>query len=138
MKLRRKLVDVQTKFGAPDLALGNIKQLLLEGVGDHDLRALEAQCLFATQQHVDATRVSYDLIGYDKQADAFDASKAEAPDKPLVYAMLASYLNEQDPALATRIIDQMIIANPESTDAYVMQYQFLKNTGKNERSPNRA
>ena len=71
------------------------------------------------------------MIGYDQQADAFDVAKAEAPEKPLVYAMLASYLNEREPELAQRVIDQMIVANPESTDAYVMQYQFLKTTGKN-------
>ncbi|QDT71194.1 tetratricopeptide repeat protein [Lacipirellula limnantheis] len=131
-KLRRKLVDIQTKFGAPDLALGNINQLLDQGVNDPELKALKAQCLFATQQPAEAAKWSYQLIGYDHQTDAFDAAKAQAPDKPLVYAMLASYLNEREPELAKRIIDQMIVANPESTDAYVLQYQFLKNTGNNE------
>ncbi len=131
-KLRRKLVDIQTKFGAPDLALSNINQLIEQGIGDPDLKALRAQCLFATQKPAEAAGYSYKLIGYDQQADAFDVAKAEAPKKPLVYAMLASYLNENEPELARRVIDQMTIANPESTDAYVMQYQFLKNIGKNE------
>lgn len=131
-KLRRKLVDIQTKFGAPDLALGNINQLLEQGVADPDLKALRAQCLFATQKPAEAAGYSYKLIGYDQQADAFDVAKAEAPEKPLVYAMLASYLHEREPELARRVIDQMTVANPESTDAYVMQYQFLKTTGKNE------
>lgn len=39
------------------------------------------------------------MIGYDQQADAFDVAKAEAPEKPLVYAMLASYLNGREPQM---------------------------------------
>lgn len=131
-KLRRKLVDIQTKFGAPDLALVNINQLLEQQFSDPDLHALKAQCLFATQKPAEAANWSYKVIGYDPQEKTFDAAEATAPDKPLVYAMLASYLYDREPELAQRIIEQMIVANPESTDAYVMQYQFFKNTGKNE------
>jgi tetratricopeptide (TPR) repeat protein len=131
-KLRRKLVDLQTMFGAPDLALANINQLLDQKYSDPELHALKAQCLFATQKPAEAANWSYDVIGYDPEKDAFDVAKATAPDKPLVYAMLASYLNDREPELAQRIIEQMVVANPESTDAYVMQYQFFKNTGKND------
>jgi cellulose synthase operon protein C len=133
-KLRRKLVDIQMMFGAADLALGNINQLLEQGHGDPDLKALKAQCLFATQKGAEATGWSYDLIGYDQKTDEFDKSKGQAPEKPIVYMMLASYLNERDAKLAQRVIDQMVAANPESTEAYVFQYQFAKLTKQDEQA----
>ena len=131
-KLRRELVDIQLKFGSPDLALINIDQLLDQGHGDAELKSLKAQCLFGTQKQALGEAWSYKLIGYDKAADEFDSAKAEAPDKPLVYAILASYLHESNPELAQRIIEQAVLANPDSPDAYVMQYQYFKGKLQNE------
>lgn len=130
-ELRRKLVDIQLKFGSPDLALNNIDQLLDQGHGDAELKSLKAQCLFGTQKQALGEAWSYKLIGYDKAADEFDSAKAEAPNKPLPYAILASYLHESKPELAQRIIEQMALANPDSSDAYVMQYQYFKGKSLN-------
>lgn len=130
--LRRKLIDIQLKFGSPDLALVNIEELLGQGHGDPELKALKAQCLFATQKQALGEAWSYKLIGYDKQTDVLDATKGEAPNNPLVYAILASYLHELNPKLAQRVIEQVVVANPESSDAYVMQYQYYKGQSQNE------
>ena len=131
-QLRRDLVDLQVAFGMPDVALININQLLDDGKGDPDLKVLKAQCLFATQEQAKAVGWCYDLIGYDQDSKTFVPEKAQVTDKPLVYAMLASYLNEREPELAAQVIDQMLAANPDSVDAYIMQYQFLRGTNKSE------
>lgn len=131
-KLRRKLVDLQMMVGSFDLALGNIKELLLKTPEDPELLTLQAQGYFQTQKQADGVRESNKLIGYDPDADTFDIEKAKAPHDPRTYLMLAAYWNEQKPELATRIIEQMVTANPESAEAFVTQYSFYKSTGKNE------
>jgi cellulose synthase operon protein C len=128
-KLRRKLVDVHLMFRAPDRALQTINELPDAGKGDPELCALKAQCLFLAQRGAEAIKWSYDVIGYDPQADTFDAAKAEAKEEPSIYFMLAQHLmSTGQPEIAKKIMDQMIVANPESRDAYVFQYQFLRAT----------
>ncbi|BBO30654.1 tetratricopeptide repeat protein [Lacipirellula parvula] len=131
-KLRRKLIDLQTMFGSFDLALGNINELLLTNSDDPELLTLKVQGLFQTQKQGEGARVANELIGYDPQEDKFDVAKAKAPHDPRTYLMLAAYLNDQKPELASRVIEQMVTANPESADAFVTQYSFYKSTGKND------
>jgi cellulose synthase operon protein C len=132
-ELRRKLVDVQTMIGAVELALIEIDKLLDAGKGDPELKALRAECLFVTQKAVEGAKWCYKLIGYDEKSDSFDGAKAETPNIPRVYALLAQHLrNTRQPELAQKVIDRMIEANPESREALVAQYQFLKQDGKNE------
>jgi tetratricopeptide (TPR) repeat protein len=130
--LRRKLVDTQTKFGMADVALINIEQLLNDGNTDPKLMAMKAQCLFGTQRQAEGIGWCYQLIGYDQKAREFVPEKALAPDQPVVYALLASFLNDREPELANQVIEQMMAANPESVDAYLMKYQFLKQTKKDD------
>jgi len=121
------------KYGYPDRALQTIEEIVKEGQGDAELLALKAQCLFATQDTGKAVDWSYKVIGYDPRANTFDAAKGLAPDQPRVYAMVAQYLlgsGQKD--LAKRVIDQLIVANPESRDAYVFQFQILAMLDKQE------
>ncbi|RIK87193.1 MAG: hypothetical protein DCC67_02180 [Planctomycetota bacterium] len=125
--LRRKLVDLQIRYRMPELAYVNIDQLLKNGSQESELKALEAQCLFAMQKPAEGASKCYALIGYDPKTDQFDPARAEAPDKPVVYAMLAQYVRSRDqPELAERILQQMVASNPESREAYVLLYQFKK------------
>ena len=134
-ELRRKLVDLQMQFNQADRALQNIDDLLDGGHGDAELKALKAECLFATQQSAKAAAWCYKLIGYDQKTDTFDMAKAEAPQEPLPYARLAQYLRgNRQPELSGRVLDQMIAANPESREALVLHYQFLKAGGEQERA----
>jgi tetratricopeptide (TPR) repeat protein len=126
-KLRRQLVELQTKYRQADLALINIDQLLDAGHGDAELKALKAECLFATQKSGLGEKWCNQLIGYDAKTDTFDPAKAEALNFPKVYALLAQYLSTtKRPELSERVVEQMIKANPDSREAYVLQYQFLK------------
>lgn len=132
-KLRRKLVDLQAKFGMADLALININHLLDGGHSDDELKALKAECLFATKKIGDAEKWCYDLIGYDKTTDKFIPEKAQTPKIPRVYALLAQYLRSiKQPELTKRVLDQMVAMNPEAREAYVAHYQFLKADGEEE------
>jgi tetratricopeptide (TPR) repeat protein len=126
-KLRRQLVDLQTKFGMADVALININQLLDGGHGDAELKALKAECLFATQKGADGVKWCNDLVGYDPKTDTFDPAKAQAKEFPKVYALLAQHLHSnRQPELSKRVIEEMLKANPDSREAHVIEYQFAK------------
>ena len=129
--LRRKLVDVNMKYGATDRALQNIEELLAAGKGDAKLKALKAQCLFANQRGAEAANYCMKLVGFDRTTEKFDSKAAEAADQPLLYAMLAQYfLGDGKPEIARKVIDQVIVANPKSREAYVLQYQVLRTIDK--------
>jgi tetratricopeptide (TPR) repeat protein len=129
-ELRRELVDLHMFYGRPDLAQQTIEEIERAGgeeSEDRELMAVKAQCLYATQEFGKAADYSYKLIGYDPKGDAFDESAALAPDQPRVYAMLAQYLviNRQ-PELAERVVQRMVEANPQSREAFMMQYELLR------------
>lgn len=126
-ELRRKLVDVHMLFRAPDRALQVIETLIKDGQGDAKLIAMRAQCLFNTQNVGEGVKRSYQAIGYDPTTEEFDVAKAEAPHEPSVYLILANNqaaIGQRE--IAKRVIDQMVLANPESREAYIFQYQFLR------------
>jgi tetratricopeptide (TPR) repeat protein len=132
-ELRRELADLQVQSGAFDFALQNIDELLNDGQGDPDLKVMKAQCLFQTKKEPQGAAWCYRLIGYDSRAKTFDPAKAEAPRKPLPYAMLAQYMYANDrEAEAQSVLDQMIAENPESREAHMLHYQFLKTRGEEE------
>jgi tetratricopeptide (TPR) repeat protein len=132
-KLRRELIEIQMKMGYGDVALRNIDELLAQGHGDAELKSLKAECLFGTQKQAAGVQWSYKLIGFDPQADAFDAAKAEAPHKVGPYWLTAMHLRQtNNPAMADRVMNQMVEANPESREAQLLNYRYKKVSGDNE------
>jgi len=133
LQLRRKLVDFYMKHGGMDRALQPIEELLESGQQDPKLKVMKAKGLFATQRSAEAANYCYKLIGYDPKTSSFDPAKAEAPEEPEAYSLLAQYLyGNQKQELAAKVVDQMIAVNPKSREAYVFQYQFQKRMDKPE------
>ncbi len=129
--LRRKLVDLHMRYGFADRALQAINELFDAGKGDAELNALKVQCLFMTQNANEGVKLGHRLIGFDPRTKEFDPAKAEAPNYPIVYFLLAQHLFANDQAdLAEQVINQMVVANPESREAFVFQYQVLKALGR--------
>jgi tetratricopeptide (TPR) repeat protein len=132
-ELRRELIDLQVQSGAFDFALQNIDQLLEEGKADAKVKAMKAQCLFQTKKEREGAAWAARMIGYDQSAKKFDPAKAEAPNEPLSYALLAQFMYANDKADEAKVVlEQMIAANPESREAHVLHYQFLKTLGEND------
>jgi tetratricopeptide (TPR) repeat protein len=129
-KLRRELVDLHMAYGYFDRALESMQVLIDEGKADSELMALKVQCLFLSQDTGKATQWGYEVIGYNPQTRQFD-KPGRAVDQPRVYGMLAQYLvsSKQDEN-AQKILDQLITANPESREAYMIRYRLLSSMRK--------
>lgn len=126
IQLRRDLVKLHMQYGFLDRSLQVIDELIKDGHEDGELDALKAQCLFASQDMGKFTQWAYEVIGYNQQTKEFDL-KPRAADQPIVYGLLARYLlNIDEDALAERVTDKMVEANPKSLDAFTIQYQLLK------------
>jgi tetratricopeptide (TPR) repeat protein len=129
-KLRRKLVDLHMAYGYYDRALEAMQTIIDEGHGDSELMAIKTQCLFLSNDTGKATQWGYEVIGYNPQTQQFD-KPGRAPDQPRVYGLLAQYLNSaKQTDLARKIIDQLVAANPDSREAYMIRYRQLNDMRK--------
>ncbi len=125
LQLRRDLVQLHMNYGFLDRALKAIDELERADAANAELYALKVQCYFFLQRDAEAAQFAYKVIGYDQNAEAFDAEKALGADQARVYALLAQYLNRSGKKeLALRVNDQMAAANPDSLEAYLFQYQL--------------
>jgi len=131
--LRRKLADLQFKYGRPQSAITHLKELLNES-NDPELQALYVRSLFRAKDYNKAIGMAFDLIGYNKETKAFDVETAAAPDQPELYSTLASVLlqREKDPELARQVIDQMAAVNPDSAVARLRRSVFLYDSDEKE------
>jgi tetratricopeptide (TPR) repeat protein len=96
---------------------------------DAEAQALRANYLVQAGNLDEAIKYSYGLIGFNPDAPdggTFDLESASSPHDPTVYANLAAILRQRDQeALAERVIDQMITANPNSAAAYMARGRFF-------------
>lgn len=130
--LRRRLADLLIRFRDMRSALVHINQLLNQTPNDTELELLRSDCLFSTKDSKVVDH-AFRLIGYDQEADGFDAAKAIAPEEPKVYVRLATTLradNQED--LADRVADQMVEANPESGQALLYRGQYVSGKDKDQ------
>ncbi len=132
--LRRKLAEMLIARRRPGDAIIHIDELLIKDPGNSELLALRVRTLFGTKDFLNAVKLAYRLIGYDKKSKTFDAEKATAADQPGIYSLLASTLSEvnKKPEQARRVIDQMIKMNPESYEAHLQRSIFLRGIGEAE------
>lgn len=131
--LRRTLVDIYMQHGGLKQALDHISQLLNRKPGDPELEGMRSKCYFASGD-AKAVDHAFKLIGYNREADTFDATQAIAPADVPVYSRVARTLrvDRLEQELADRVITQMVEANPESGVAMLARGQYLEGLGKKE------
>jgi len=130
-KLRRELAEIVIGFRPQD-AIGHLEDLLVDDPKDPELNSMLVRALFQAKDYKQVKTRAFDFIGYDKKADDFtgEALKGESG----VYSLLSEVLMQRDKnkELARRVIDQMIVANPESSQANLQKSIFLSGLGENE------
>lgn len=133
--LRRKLADLQFKYGRPQDAITHLKELLNES-DDPELQAMYVRSLFRAKDYNKAIDMAFKLLGYNKLTKEFDGEIGSAADQPELYSTLANALvqREKDPELARQVIDQMVALNPDSAVAHLRRSIFLYSTDEKEES----
>lgn len=125
-KLRTRLAKLYGRVRRYQAALGHLDILLEQDPNDAELQVLRATYLVLAADYDKAIDYSYKLVGYDVEADSFDAEKATAPHATEVYSNLAALVRSkrESPELADRIMDQLIEVNPDSAEAYLARGSF--------------
>ena len=120
-ELRRRLVDFYRRFGAVQESLDHLGILLAADPDNSELLVQQVQLLVQARKFDEAINETYRLVGYDKEADAFDVEQALAPHDADVYSTLAMLIRaeKENSELADRVMAQMIEVNPESAAAYL-------------------
>ncbi|MBX3427806.1 MAG: tetratricopeptide repeat protein [Pirellulales bacterium] len=126
-EIRRRLIDVLPKFGYFSRAIVEIDELIRSGSKEQKLYTLKAQCLAAVRDLPAMEALIASAIGYDAKTDEFDLKKAAAPNEPMLYFLMAQDMKfrGEKPELADRVMEQLIIANPDSAEAYIYRQQYL-------------
>ncbi|HJQ80823.1 MAG TPA: tetratricopeptide repeat protein [Lacipirellulaceae bacterium] len=129
-ELRRSLAEIFGRVGRYQDALDHLGTLIENDPKDTELRVLRVAYLIQANDSEKAIDEAYKLIGYDPEADTFDAAKATAPREVDVYANLAGLLRvkQEAPELADRVMAQLIEVNPESADAYLARALYRLTT----------
>ena len=80
-----------------------------------------ARCQIVVGHETKAIKVLDELVGYDKKTKTFDVDAAAAPNEIDAYMVLAEVLRRRrdDPELADEVMQQLIVANPDSSDAHL-------------------
>ncbi len=131
-KLRRELAEIFISFRPQD-AITHIESLLADSPKDPELNAMLIRALFQTKDYKRVKILAFGFIGYDRKTDEFNDEAALAGESD-VYALLSDVLTQKDKNvdLARRVIDQMVIANPESPQAHLRKSIFLSGVDENE------
>ncbi len=124
-KLRRALAGIVSGFRPQD-AIGHVEDLLADNPNDPELNAMLARSLFQTKDYKRFLGLAFKLVGYNKQADTFDTKNSQLAESPDIFALLSQVLVEKEkkPNLARRVIDEMVLANPESAQAHLQKSVF--------------
>ena len=138
-ELRLQLVKMYALMERFPDAIAHVDYLLEQSPKDkkevEELHVLKAAYLGGLGKFDDAIKDYYKLVGYDPQAETFDAEKAIAPHNIPVYTDLARLIRTRrdDTELANRIIDQMVEVNPDSAEAHLARGQYLNSSGDDDR-----
>lgn len=119
--------------------LSHINTLLADHPNDPELLEGRARCLMFAQKSEEAAKQLYALVGYDPATESFNSSQAIAPDRLSAYEMLAQVVFSQpidDRALANKVMDQMVAANPDAAEAYLKRGRWLSMTDEGKGSRN--
>lgn len=132
--LRRELAELMMLFGRPQDAIGHYEELLADSPDDNELNVLLARATYQKKDYKLFKRLAFQLIGYDKKTDKFDSSDVSLEGDSDIYGLLTDVLTrrDKDPEFARRVIDEMVAANPESSDAYLRKSIFLSSIDEGE------
>jgi tetratricopeptide (TPR) repeat protein len=132
--LQKRLAEFYYRFGLYKDALEHLGYLIEKDPDSVELKVMQAEYLDRAGEFDKAIDLSFKLIGYDPEADTFDVEKALAPHEVDVYTNLAAGLrrNREQPALADRVIDQLIEVNPDSAAAHLYRGHYLIGTERRE------
>lgn len=140
-ELRKDLVDLLTgpqlhRQFAKDVH-GHLTYLLEKKPDDSEMLTKQALSLNYMGEASDAAGVLYKLVGYDRETDDFDASKAVAPNDIEAYRVLTTLLigRLERRELAARLQDYMLEQNPDSADAHLLNASYLATMDQGEGSP---
>ncbi|QDS96990.1 tetratricopeptide repeat protein [Adhaeretor mobilis] len=134
--IRRKFADIQLKFGRPIDALKTLEPLIELEPNNTELQALKTLCLFQAKKFKPMLKQGYAMIGYNPISEEFDLEKATAPGELETYDLLSRYLSTigENEELNSRIIEQMVIANPDTFKSHLMNYKVVSRRLQNEKA----
>ena len=140
--IRRNLVDGFIELGK--IATGSDSErdfyaqarteaakLKSRGVDDPELNYSIALCLEKLGEAPKAVDQLASLVGYNTQNGTFDAVAALDPNMLDAYVLLADLLRKRgtggrgDELRADAVVEQMVVANPDSPDAFVKRAKYL-------------
>jgi len=135
-KLRRRLVIWKMRVGQWTGAIDHLEFLGADQPdAEAELKLQYSQCLLQTRIPKNlskAIKILHAMIGFDADAKIFDLEKAIDATNVAVYRSLESIYRQKldKPDLAVRIIEQVVKANPESSDAHLALASNLMSRGE--------
>ncbi len=130
--LRRKFVDVLVDRRMFSDAQKQIIELEKQNVSNDELDFLYATCSEALGEYDQALEWTASLIGYDRDRTEFDIHLANAPQMLKAYVLFAEVLRRRgtlgrgDEILADATIEQMVVTNPKSAEAFMIRGDYLQ------------
>jgi tetratricopeptide (TPR) repeat protein len=142
--IRRQLIDGFIELGSLSQgtdserdfyaeARKEVVKLKSRGVEDPSLDYIHALCMDKLGEIQKSLAQVATVVGYDVQSGSFNSASASNPQMLDAYVLLANLLRKretggrEDEILADAVIDQMILVNPESSDAFVKRGIYLRN-----------
>ena len=125
-KLRRELADIDLMIGRTQNAVDQLELLLADARDDSELKGLLVRALFRNKSFRLCRDRALEFIGFDKKSETFVEENVNIEGEPEVYDLLSKVLSQKDdnPELARRVIEQMIVANPDSPIAHLRKSYF--------------
>ena len=130
--LRRELAEILIGFRPQD-AIPHLDVLLDEQPDDPKLNAFMIRTLFQLKDYKKLKTRAFKFIGYDRGKKEFNPETAIQGEVD-VYSLLSEVLLkvDRDADLARLVIDQMVVANPESAQANLRKSIFLTSLDEKE------
>jgi tetratricopeptide (TPR) repeat protein len=124
-EVRRRIIDYYMRLGRFVDAIEYLKILHAQaqenGTREPSLDVKYARCQVVVGHETSAINTLDELVGFNEKTKTFDVDAAAAPDEIDAYLVLAEVLRRRrdDPELADRVMQQLIVANPDSSDAHL-------------------
>ncbi|HEX4144385.1 MAG TPA: tetratricopeptide repeat protein [Pirellulales bacterium] len=138
VEVRRRIIDYYMRLGRFVDAIEYLKKLRdaakANGTREPALDVKYARCEVVVGHETTAIEVLDELVGYNEKTKTFDADAAAAPGEIDAYLVLAEVLRRRrdDPDRANAVMQQMIVANPESSEAHLRLGRYDMRTARYE------
>lgn len=127
--IRRELIDFYVSFRDFNRAGSLIADFAQHENLSPELEFLAAKCASGSGEETLALERLNRLIGYDEASQVFDVTKAVAPHFISAYKLLAEIYWQRGDVMSKRfadeVMDQMVLANPESAEVFLLQGRYL-------------